>query len=70
MHTVVGPILTKEGGYAFDLWTPEEGLSSGYAYRRIEDAHYARNTEIRSRKRGRPAKLCSLGFPRWRAGLV
>jgi hypothetical protein len=54
MHTVVGPILTKEGGYAFDLWTPEEGLSSGYAYRRIEDAHYARNTEIRSRKRGRP----------------
>src|SRR5262245_61735934 len=53
MHTVVGPILTKEGGYAFDIWTPEEGLSCGYAYRRIEDAHYARNAEIRSRKRGR-----------------
>src|SRR5881392_921087 len=54
MHTVVGPILTKEGGYAFDIWTPEEGLSRGYTYRRIEDAHYARNAEIRSRKRGRP----------------
>jgi hypothetical protein len=54
MHTVVGPILTKEGGYAFDIWTPEAGLSRGYAYRRIEDAHYARNAEIRSRKRGRP----------------
>jgi hypothetical protein len=54
MHTVVGPILAKEGGYAFDIWTPEEGLSRGFAYRRIEDAHYARNTEIRSRKRGRP----------------
>ncbi len=54
MHTLVGPILTKEGGYAFDIWTPEEGLSCGYAYRRIEDAHYARNAEIRSRKRGRP----------------
>jgi hypothetical protein len=54
MHTVVGPILTKEGGYAFDIWTPEEGLSCGYAYRRIEDAHYARNAEIRSRKQGRP----------------
>ena len=39
MHTVVGPILTKKGGYAFDIWTPEEGLSYGYAYRRIEDAH-------------------------------
>jgi hypothetical protein len=54
MQTVVGPILTKEGGYAFDIWTAEEGLSCGYAYRRIEDAHYARNAEIRSRKRGRP----------------
>ena len=54
MHTVVGPILTKEGGYAFDIWTPEEGLSCGFAYRRIEDAHYARNAEIRARKRGRP----------------
>ena len=54
MHDVLGPILMKEGGYAFDLWTPEEGLSYGFAYRRIEDAHYARNAEIRSRKRGRP----------------
>jgi hypothetical protein len=54
MHTVVGPILTKQGGYAFDTWTPEEGLSCGYAYRRIEDAHYARNAEISPRKRGRP----------------
>ena len=53
MHTVVGPILTKEGGYAFDIWTPDEGLSCGYAYRRIEDDHYARNVEIRSRLRGR-----------------
>jgi len=53
MHAVVGPILMKEGCYAFDLWTPEEGLSRGFAYRRIEDAHYARNAEIRSRRRGR-----------------
>jgi hypothetical protein len=52
MHTVIGPILTRDGGYAFDSWTPEEGLSRGYAYRRIEDAHYARKAEIRSRTRG------------------
>jgi hypothetical protein len=60
MHAVVGPILLKEGCYAFDLWTPEEGLSRGYAYRRIEDAHYARNIEIRSRRQGRlgPAIAC------------
>jgi len=54
MHALVGPILMKEGCYAFDLWTPEEGLSRGYPYRRVEDAHYARKAEIKSRGRGRP----------------
>ena len=52
MHIVVGPVLTRKGGYAFDCWTPQEGLSLGYAYGRVEDAHYARNVEIRSRKKG------------------
>jgi hypothetical protein len=49
MHVVVGPIVTKDGGFAFDSWTSDQGLSRGYSYRRIEDAHYARNVEIRSR---------------------
>jgi hypothetical protein len=51
MPAIVGPILLKQGCYAFDLWTPEEGLSRGYAYHRIEDAHYARNAEIKARRR-------------------
>jgi hypothetical protein len=61
MYAILGPILLKEGCYAFDLWTAEEGLSRGYAYRRIEDAHYARNVEIRSRRSGRlgAAVVCS-----------
>ena len=61
MHAILGPVLLKEGCYAFDLWTAEEGLSRGYAYRRIEDAHYARNVEIRSRRSGRlgAAVVCS-----------
>ena len=59
MQAVVGPILIKEGCYAFDLWTPEEGLSRGYAYRRIEDANYARNVEIRSRRRQDAAVVCA-----------
>jgi hypothetical protein len=50
MQIVVGPILTRKGGYAFDCWTPEQGLSPGYTYGRVEDAHYARNVEIRSPK--------------------
>jgi len=52
MQIVLGPVLTRKGGYAFDCWTPEEGLSRGYTYGRIEDAHYARNAEIRSRNNG------------------
>jgi hypothetical protein len=51
MYSVIGPILTRDGGYAFDSWTPEEGLSRGYSYRRIEEAHYARKAEIKSRTR-------------------
>ncbi len=49
MHAILGPLLAREGGFAFDAWTPQEGLSRGFAYRRVGDAHYARNSEIRSR---------------------
>src|SRR3984957_6343007 len=53
MQIVLGPVLTRNGGYAFDCWTPEEGLCRGYTYGRIEDARYARNIEIRSRNNKR-----------------
>ena len=62
MRTVVGPVVvTRDGGFGFDLWTPEEGLSRGFSYRRIEDAYYARKVEIRSRIRSlaRPMVACS-----------
>ena len=47
MHSVVGPVVvTRDGGFGFDLWTPEEGLSRGFSYRRIEDAYYARMSAL------------------------
>ena len=52
MQIVVGPVLTRQGGYAFDCWTPEQGLRPGYTYDRVEDAYYARKVEIRSPKQG------------------
>jgi hypothetical protein len=52
MHVVVGPVLTRAGGFAFDSWTAEDGLSCGYVYRRIADAYYARKFEIQARSRG------------------
>ena len=54
MQIVVGPVLTRQGGYAFDCWTPEQGLSPGYTYGRVEDAYYARKVEIRSPKPAKP----------------
>ncbi len=30
MHAVVGPVVTMDGGYGFDLWTPERGVSRSY----------------------------------------
>ncbi len=50
---VIGPVITREGGYAFDLWSPEAGMIRGFRYRRVEDACYARKYEIKSR----PGKL-------------
>jgi hypothetical protein len=61
MTTIIGPVIvTGEGGFGFDLWTPEAGLSRGFSYARIEDAHYARRFEIRSRtkSRGDPMVAC------------
>ena len=52
MYAVVGPVITREGGYVFHSWTPQSGLSRSYSYRRVEDAHYARKFEIRSHRTG------------------
>jgi hypothetical protein len=48
VQVVVGPVVTRDGGFAYDSWTLERGLSRGYSYRRVEDAHYARKVQIRS----------------------
>jgi hypothetical protein len=48
---VIGPIVTRAEGYAFDSWAAGEGMRLGYPYRRIEDAHYARNATIRASSR-------------------
>jgi hypothetical protein len=52
MGMVIGPVLRRAHGYRFDTWTASKGVSYGYPYRRIEDAHYARNAEIKASGRG------------------
>ena len=53
MGIVIGPVLKRPDGYGFDVWTVTNGVSRGYPYRRIEDACYARNAEIRASAQGR-----------------
>jgi hypothetical protein len=52
MPVILGPVLTRAGGYAFDAWTPEQGLRRGYVYPRIEDAYYALKAAIRAPAEG------------------
>jgi hypothetical protein len=53
MSMVIGPVLRHADAYSFGTWTAGKGVSGGYPYRRIEDACYARNAEIKASARGR-----------------
>ena len=53
MDIVIGPVLRRADGYRFDTWAAGEGMTQGYPYCRIEDAHYARNTQIKVSAQGR-----------------
>jgi hypothetical protein len=53
MGIVIGPVLRRADGYRFDTWTAGKGVTLGYPYHRIEDAHYARNAEIKASAQSR-----------------
>jgi hypothetical protein len=53
MSIVIRPVLRCADGYGFDTWTAGKGMTRGYPYHRIEDAHYVRNAEIKASARGR-----------------
>ena len=48
MAIVIGPVLRRADGHIFDTWAAGKGVIRGYPYRCIEDAHYARNAEIKT----------------------
>ena len=56
MAIVIGPVLSRADGYAFDTWSTGKGLTRSYPYRRIDQAYYARNARSRHLRRvaGRP----------------
>jgi hypothetical protein len=52
LATIIGPILKRGERYVFDTWSAREGLVRGFAYQRIDHAHYARKATIRASARG------------------
>jgi hypothetical protein len=40
------PIISRNDGFAFDTFTPEEGLKLGFVYRRIEQVNYDRKATL------------------------
>jgi hypothetical protein len=64
MSVVIGPVLRHAEAYSFDTWTAGKGVSGGAPYRRIEDAYYARNAEIKASARGRAPVCDRLPDPR------
>ena len=58
MDIVIGPVLTRPGGYGFGVWTAARGLTRGYPYRRIEDAYYPWRAETRASAQGRVPAAC------------
>ena len=58
MNIVIGPVLRRADGYAFDTWTAGDGVTRSYPYHRVEQAYYARKAEIKASAQSRaPAAI-------------
>ena len=55
MNIVIGPVLSRADGYAYDTWAAGMGVTRSYPYRRIDQAYYARNAEIKALVQSRAA---------------
>ena len=45
--TLVGPVLYRQNGYAFDMFTVAAGLNRSFSYKTVEEAIYDRKTTLR-----------------------
>ena len=54
MNIVIGPVLRRGDGFAFDTWSAGRGVTRSYPYHRIDQAYYARNAEIKASVHSRP----------------
>src|SRR5437868_6155970 len=40
MELLIGPLLERNGGYSYDIFSPSEGLRRSFRYLRIDAARY------------------------------
>jgi hypothetical protein len=59
MDLLVGPVLERNGGYSYDIFTLNEGLRSSFRYRRVEQARYDQRALVAE----------SESDPRWRVSV-
>jgi hypothetical protein len=52
MKIVIGPVLSRADGYAYDTWAAGKRVTRSYRYRWIDQAYYARNPEIKTPAQG------------------
>jgi hypothetical protein len=45
---LISPIVSRDGGFAFDTFSTAAGLTPGFTYRRIEQASYDRKITLQS----------------------
>ena len=58
MNIVIGPVLRRADGYAFDTWSAGKGVTRSYPYHRIDQAYYARTAQIKASVQSRaPAAI-------------
>ena len=43
---LVSPVISRNGGYAFDTFAASDGLKRGFPYRRVEQANYDRKATL------------------------
>ena len=56
---LIGPIVCRSGGFAFDIFSAGRGLIRGFVYRRVEQAHYDRRATLAQHRRTPNVALCA-----------
>ena len=51
MELVIGPLLERDGGYSYDIFTRAEGLRRSFRYPRVDAARYDQRALMAEAKR-------------------